>query len=116
MTDRPDYRGVVDTSDEMTAELAVLAKLLPLGTRIRHRSGRVGTVVIDQPPHVPGMFDGRPTAWCFANEHSDEALVCASWDNDRGFDRWICWTSINSVQRVKGGTRFNRPAAKAGAR
>ena len=115
--DRPEYKGVVDRSDEMKAELAVLAGLLPLGTRIRHiRSGRMGTVIIDQPPHVPGYFDGKPTAWCFANEYSADALVCASWDNDKGFDRWICWAAMDDVQKVKPGVRPNRPRAMAGAR
>ncbi|MGW7355156.1 hypothetical protein ACWGI0_00295 [Streptomyces sp. NPDC054802] len=113
---RPDFRGVVHDNEQMRIELNVLARALPVGTRIRHRSGRIGTVVLDQPPHVPGLFDGRPTAWCFAIDRHYEALVCASWENDRGFDRWICWTSMEAVQKVSGGTRVNRPAVKAGAR
>ncbi|MFJ2477054.1 hypothetical protein ACIOWI_29465 [Streptomyces sp. NPDC087659] len=112
---RPDYRGTVDTSDEVAAELAVLARLLPLGSRVRHKSGRMGTVTLDQPPNVPGTFAGKPTAWCFSDVYAGEPMVCAAWDNDAGVDRWLVWVPVAYV-RSQQGARPNRPARIGAAR
>lgn len=109
MLTRTGYRGIVIDTDSMRADLAVLAKLMPLGTRIRHQCGREGTVTLDQPPHVPGAFDGRPTAWCLTDEYTGEAMVCASWENTLGF-RWICWVRLDAVQAVRP-SRIPRPRA-----
>ncbi|WP_137991212.1 hypothetical protein [Streptomyces vilmorinianum] len=115
MTVRPGYRGTVVRTDEIRTELGVLARLHPLGTRVRHACGREGTITLDQPPHVPGTFDGRPTARSFADTSNGAAMVCASWDNEFGFDRWIVWVPMESVRTVER-QRVNRPGLAGGAR
>ncbi|MEV7422820.1 hypothetical protein [Streptomyces sp. NPDC091212] len=87
------YRGVVLDIPTVRAELRVLERMHPLGSRIRHVGGRQGTVTLDQPAHVPGTFDGRATAWCLTSGTTAEALICAAWDNDQGI-RWIGWVPL----------------------
>lgn len=92
------YRGTVVDSGDIKSELAALAELHPLGSRIRHACGREGTVTLDQPAHVPGFFDGKPTAWCYENQDSNRAWIFASWDNERGLDSWLVWVPMDKVQ------------------
>ncbi|MFJ1581602.1 hypothetical protein [Streptomyces sp. NPDC088182] len=42
------YRGTVVDTDEIHAELDVLARLYPLGIRVRHACGREGVVTFDR--------------------------------------------------------------------
>ncbi|MEV6791319.1 hypothetical protein AB0M87_04805 [Streptomyces sp. NPDC051320] len=125
------YKGTVVDTDDMRTQQAVLEGMFPLGTRVRHACGRLGTVSIDEPAHVPGAFDGKPTAWAFARIDDcpcatggatakcspracfpamGEAMICVNWDNNRGFDKWLVWAPLSLVQAVKVTRHENRPA------
>ncbi|MFD4830214.1 hypothetical protein ACFWPV_10215 [Streptomyces uncialis] len=109
------YRGAVspaDQADVVEAQLALLAELFPVGTRIVHDGGRCGTIVQDQPPHVPGLFTGKPTAWCLPLGDGGQAQVCARWDNPDGLV-WLAWAPITKV-RPAAIRRSNRPGNRWG--
>lgn len=66
---RLDYRGTVDPSGVLKAEIEALAKQWPVGAHVRHRRfGTKGVIRLDSPAAVPGIFDGRPTAWCIGDD------------------------------------------------
>ncbi|MEU1596151.1 hypothetical protein ABZ468_25660 [Streptomyces sp. NPDC005708] len=122
-----DYRGTVvprpsdgepDGWETVRAHLTVLADQFPVGARIAHQCGRQGTVVVDQPDHVPGVFDGKPTAVCLAGP-SRVGMVFAHWDNDDEFV-WGAWVPADRVRR-SASLAANRPGnsarlARAGGR
>ncbi|MER5909529.1 hypothetical protein ABT124_03235 [Streptomyces sp. NPDC001982] len=102
-----DYRGEVapapregepDGWEETRAHLAQLAEQFPVGARITHSCGRPGTVVVDQPDHVPGRFDGQPSAVCLAGPWHDTEMVFAHWDNDLELT-WGVWVPVDTVRR-----------------
>jgi hypothetical protein len=104
------YKGIVSRLDWVTREQAALAGGLPADTRVAHvRSGREGTVRLDHPANVPGLFDGRPTAWCVADETSLEGLVCVSWETAFGVPQ-ICWVRYADVRATRR-PLANRPVA-----
>lgn len=75
---RLDYRGTVDTTDTLKAELEALAQQWPEGAHVRHRRfGTKGVIRLDSPAAVPGIFHGRPTAWCIG--HDGTARVSVVW-------------------------------------
>ncbi|MFF8412903.1 hypothetical protein [Streptomyces omiyaensis] len=93
------YKGLVDDSDELAAHLKALGEQIPAGTKVFHRSGRHGTVTIDQAPNIPGVHAGRPSHVCFTDETLAEGLVCVSWDNELGL-RWICWARLDDITKA----------------
>lgn len=111
--DRPahrlDWRGTVTTDDEQLLKLAGLAVLFPVGARVVHVFGRQGTVALDQPAHVPGLFDGDPTAVCLSPIGTP--MVYAHWDNTSEI-RWGVWVRADLVRRATA-TAVNRPGNKA---
>ncbi|MEO3978836.1 hypothetical protein [Streptomyces sp. CAU 1734] len=99
---------MLDT-EEMKTKIGVLADMYPVGLRVIHGCGRKGRVVLDEPVHVPGVFHGKPTAWCFSDMRTGNAMVCVAWDNEFGFDRWLVWVPLHKVRPIRG-QRENRPA------
>lgn len=80
--DRPamclDYRGTVDGSDALKAEIEALAAKWPEGAQVRHRRfGTKGVIRLDSPASVPGTFPGQPSAWCIG--HDGAPWVCVVW-------------------------------------
>ncbi|MGW1796861.1 hypothetical protein ACWCQN_12830 [Streptomyces sp. NPDC001984] len=117
--DRPamhlDYQGTVLPSGyewrQTRERFVALTEQFPVGSRITHACGRAGTVAVDQPAHVPGMFEGRPTAVCLAGEWHDQPMVFAHWDNDSELT-WGVWVPVASIRRGSV-LAANRPANKA---
>ncbi|WP_406168986.1 hypothetical protein [Streptomyces sp. NBC_00996] len=115
-----NYRGAIvpDGPKWVTyrAHLAELAVQFPVGTRIVHACGRAGTVALDQPVHVPGMFDGEPSAVRLQGEWHDQPMVFASWENEHEFT-WGVWVPADQVRRTSA-VSANRPGnrARAGGR
>ncbi|QIJ62604.1 hypothetical protein [Streptomyces sp. JB150] len=110
-----DYRGSVVPSSypwgETRARLISLAEQFPVGSRIVHACGREGTVALDQPDHVPGMFNGRPTAVCLGGEWHDTPMVFATWDNEYDLV-WRVWVPVAKIRRGSA-PAVNRPGNKA---
>ncbi|MFF4548648.1 hypothetical protein ACFY1J_31185 [Streptomyces sp. NPDC001406] len=110
-----DWRGIVTADDELLRRVAALAVQFPVGCRIESiRSGREGTVRADEPVHVPGYFDGDPTAVCLSRIGTP--MVFAHWDNEEGIT-WGVWVPADTVHRVPS-RAVNRPSnrAQTGAR
>ncbi|MCQ9178735.1 hypothetical protein KMT30_06755 [Streptomyces sp. IBSBF 2953] len=91
-------------------ELTKLAEEFPVGSRVRHACGREGTVALDQPEHVPGRFDGKPTAVCLAGP-DDEPMVFVTWDNEYELV-WRVWVPVSKV-RSRQAPAVNRPGNTA---
>ncbi|MET9158234.1 hypothetical protein ABZX56_10940 [Streptomyces parvulus] len=113
-----DIRGTIvpDSWDwgQIRDRLAALATEYPVGMRVTHLGGREGTVALDQPDHVPGVFSGKPTAVCLMGDWHDEPMVFAHWDNEAEIV-WGVWVPASTLR----GTRapaINRPGNKAKAR
>ncbi|MFD4258172.1 hypothetical protein ACFWR9_11215 [Streptomyces sp. NPDC058534] len=113
-----DIRGTVvpDRWDwgQIRDRLAVLATDYPVGTRVTHRGGREGTIALDQPNHVPGVFNGEPTAVCLTGDWHDEPMVFAHWDNEAELV-WGVWVPASSLRGARA-LVTNRPGIKAKAR
>lgn len=92
-------------------QLRELADQYPVGSRVAHVGGRGGTVALDQPDHVPGLFSGQPTTVCLGGHRHDEPMVFATWDNEAD----IIWRAWVPVDRLRRGTApaANRPGNKA---
>ncbi|MGP4085431.1 hypothetical protein [Streptomyces sp. KR55] len=108
-----NYRGRVVSGhgpqDEYArAQLLLLAPQFPPGARIAHACGREGTVALDQPEHVPGVFNGQPTAVCVVD---DEPMVFAHWDNESEIT-WGVWVPVAKIRRGSA-PAVNRPGNKA---
>lgn len=84
----------------VAAELDRLAKVWPVGARVRHVGGRTGYVALDEAVRAPGMTAGKPTAWCL---RSSGESVCVAWNNDQGV-RWLVWVPSHTL-RLTGGRR-----------
>lgn len=97
-------------SEVTRLELRGLAERFPAGTRVRHASGREGTVALDQVAHIPGRHLGVPASVCLRIE-DDEPMVFAHWDNDQGLN-WGVWVPIAQVRRGSA-PAVNRPGNKA---
>lgn len=110
-----EYRGTVLPTTlkwrEVHDELRALRAHFPVGSRIVHACGREGTVALDQPVHVPGFFDGQPTAVCFADVSGGRRMVFAHWDNDSEIT-WGVWVPTGKV-RLAAASAANRPGNKA---
>ncbi|MET7477948.1 hypothetical protein ABZT17_26775 [Streptomyces sp. NPDC005648] len=111
-----DYRGtVVDQerrqADPFRVRLTDLADQYPVGARIVHACGRQGTVALDEPPHVPGLFSGKPSAVCLAGEYFERPMVFATWENEHEFT-WRVWVPVSKVRLGKA-PAINRPGNKA---
>lgn len=109
------YRGNVVESRwlAMTTreQLRELADRYPVGARITHIGGRGGTVALDQPSHVPGLFDGRPTTVCLGGPWQSEPMVFATWDNEYDLV-WRAWVPVAMIRRGHA-PAVNRPGNKA---
>lgn len=107
-----EYRGhVVDDhwmARSTRRQLRELADEFPVGSRIVHACGREGTVALDQPEHVPGVFDGHPTAVCLLR---GVPMVFAHWDNESGLV-WGVWVPAAKLRQAKA-PAVNRPGNKA---
>jgi hypothetical protein len=109
-----DYRGTVVEDGWLAKttrqQLRDLAEQFPVGSRIVHACGRQGTVALDQAEHIPGLFNGHPSAVCLGgNQH--EPMVFAHWDNEYELT-WGVWVP---VARIRHGSApaVNRPGNKA---
>ena len=103
------FKGTV-TADPMVLDgLERLAHAWPLGADITHRSGREGVIALDQPPNVPGIFDGQPTAWCWLTSDTDG--VCMRWMTS-GVPV-ITWVRAADI-RITSGQRANKPSLRIG--
>ncbi|MGW0993472.1 hypothetical protein ACWD5V_09210 [Streptomyces sp. NPDC002523] len=111
-----DYRGTVVSdrpeSQEVLTRLAALAAQYPVGSRVAHACGRQGTVALDQPEHVPGLFDGQPSTVCLAGEWQ-EPMVFAHWQNESDLT-WGVWVPVAKIRRGSA-PATNRPGNKAKA-
>lgn len=105
----PGFKGTVTADPMVLADLERLAHVWPLGTPIAHRSGRDGVVALDEPPNVPGTFDGQPTAWCWLTSDGDG--VCMKWMT--GGVPVITWVRATDI-RVTSGRRANKPSLRTG--
>lgn len=96
-------------------QLLELAEKFPVGTRVVHAGGREGTVVADQPVHVPGVYYGS-TAVCLGGKYRDVPMVFVSWDNDQGLT-WKVWAPVAKIRRGHA-PAVNRPGntARTGGR
>ncbi|MDX2749584.1 hypothetical protein PV413_03545 [Streptomyces scabiei] len=73
-----DYLGTVDRSDEVKAQIEALASKWPEGAQVRHRDyDTKGVIRLDSPAKVPGLFHGKPSAWCLSDDGT--ARVCVVW-------------------------------------
>ncbi|MGW0574800.1 hypothetical protein ACWD25_02290 [Streptomyces sp. NPDC002920] len=116
--DRPamriDYHGHIVENDWLTKttrqQLHDLAERFPPGTRVVHACGRKGTVALDQPAHVPGVFSGHPTSVCLTRRRL-EPMVFATWDNEYDFI-WRVWVPVAQI-RTGRTPAVNRPGNKA---
>ncbi|MFJ4551023.1 hypothetical protein ACIP4X_17650 [Streptomyces sp. NPDC088817] len=110
----PEFRGrIVEDgwlAKNTRQELRDLADQFPVGSRVVHECGRQGTVALDQPVHVPGVFDGGPTAVCLSRGRL-EPMVFVSWDNDEGLT-WRVWAPVAKIRR-SAAPAVNRPGNKA---
>jgi len=109
------YRGTVvpDRWDwkQVSDRLAVLAKEFPTGLSVVHACGRHGTVALDQPDHVPGVFDGKPTSVCLLGEWHDQPMVFVTWDNEYELV-WRVWVPTSKILLGRA-PAVNRPGNKA---
>lgn len=110
-----DYRGRIVESGWLARstrqQLEDLAEQFPVGSRIVHVGGRRGTVALDQPQHVPGLFSGAPAAVCLGGPYGDEPMVFATWDNACDIV-WRVWVPVFKV-RAGRAPAVNRPGNKA---
>ncbi|MGW4889646.1 hypothetical protein [Streptomyces murinus] len=108
-----DHQGLADEPGWLVpdvAELRALAERFPVGSRIVHACGRGGIVALDQPEHVPGVFEGGPTAVCLSRGDL-EPMVFAHWENDCGLT-WGVWVRADKIRR-SAPRAANRPGNKA---
>ncbi|MFI1767458.1 hypothetical protein ACH41H_36165 [Streptomyces sp. NPDC020800] len=114
-----DYRGRIVESGWLAKasrdQLRELAEQFPAGMRVRHSCGREGTVAVDQPVHVPGVFGGQPTTVCLSRGRL-QPMVFAHWDNEAELI-WGVWVPVSAI-RAGRTLAVNRSGnrAKAGAR
>ncbi|MFI5973600.1 hypothetical protein [Streptomyces sp. NPDC051452] len=112
-----DWRGTVmpdgkgPEGNAVRARLRELAEQHPVGSRVVHACGRQGTVAVDQPQHVPGLFTGEPSAVCLAGKAHDQPMVFVHWDNDSGLT-WGVWVRADKIRR-SAPRAANRPSNKA---
>lgn len=110
-----DYRGRVLEpgwlSKTTQAQLDELAAQYPAGARVTHACGRGGTVAVDQPVHVPGLFTGRPTTVCLGGPWHSEPMVFVTWDNEADLV-WRVWVPVARIRRAHA-PAVNRPGNKA---
>ncbi|WP_426568166.1 hypothetical protein [Streptomyces canus] len=110
-----DYRGTVVPDQwawrQLRDRLGALAEQYPVGLRVTHACGRQGTVALDQPDHVPGLFLGGPVTVCLTGEWHEQPMVFAHWDNDSEIT-WGVWVPADLVRRG-GAPAVNRPGNKA---
>lgn len=110
------FKGVVDSSADMTYYLDAFTRELPAGTRVAHRRTQaVGRVRVDNASNVPGYFDGRARAHCFASEDATTQLVCVSWDNTDGVG-FIVWVQRDLIEKADADVRNLPRPRTAGAR
>ncbi|SHI65327.1 hypothetical protein [Streptomyces sp. 3214.6] len=93
------------------AQLHDLAEQFPVGVRVRHACGREGTVALDQPEHVPGTFDGHPTAVCLAGPSGTEPWLFVTWDNEYDLV-WRVWVPVSKISKGRA-PAVNRPGNTA---
>jgi hypothetical protein len=110
-----NYRGTVVPEQrdwsQIRERLAMLGQQFPAGLRVIHACGRQGTVAVDQPEHVPGAFDGKPTTVCLTGDWHETPMVFVTWDND--FELiWRVWVPVAAV-RTGSAPAANRPGNKA---
>ncbi|MEU7403855.1 hypothetical protein [Streptomyces sp. NPDC044948] len=114
------YRGSVIEPGWLTKtareQLRELAARFPAGARVTHTGGRGGTVAVDEPVHVPGLFTGQPTTVCLGGRWHSEPMVFVTWDNEYDLV-WRVWVPVSKIRRG-GALAVNRPGnqAKATAR
>lgn len=87
-----------------------LAEQFPQGLRVAHVGGRQGTVVPDQPVHVPGAYYSSTTV-CLGGEFHNVPMVFVSWDNEADLV-WRAWVRIAKVRRG-GALAVNRPGNRS---
>ncbi|MFB7596946.1 hypothetical protein [Streptomyces sp. NPDC056160] len=92
--------------------LRLLAEQFPQGFRVAHVGGREGTVVPDQPGHVPGAYYDSTTV-CLGGEFHNVPMVFVSWDNEADLV-WRAWVPAAQVRR-RGALAVNRPGNRATA-
>lgn len=111
----PGYRGRVVDSDWMARttrdQLKALADQFPVGVRVVHAGGREGTVALDQPCHVPGLFAGGPTTVCLGGEWRNVPMVSVTWDNEADLV-WRVWVPVDKIRRGSA-PAVNRPGNKS---
>lgn len=92
-------------------QLHELAEQFPVGSRVHHACGRAGRVALDQPEHVPGTFNGHPTAVCLGGRYRHEPMVFVTWDNEFEFV-WRVWVPASKIRSGRA-PAVNRPGNKA---
>ncbi|MGW6292429.1 hypothetical protein [Streptomyces sp. NPDC055058] len=91
--------------------LTQLAGQYPAGSRVVHGCGREGTVAVDQPAHVPGMFLGQPTTVCLGGPWHNVPMVFVTWDNEADLV-WRVWVPVAKLRKGKA-LAANRPGNTA---
>ncbi|WAZ20242.1 hypothetical protein STRCI_001343 [Streptomyces cinnabarinus] len=91
--DRPDtrldFRGTVDTSEQMAGFLDSISEKWPDLQPVTHKDHNTyGVVRDDSPANVPGHFDGKPRRVCL--DYSGETWVSVVW-NPGGAVPLRCW-------------------------
>ena len=108
-----DYQGydagTRPHDSERRHHLLVLAAQFPQGSRVAHVAGREGTVVPDQPVHVPGAY--YATTVCLGGEFHHIPMVFVSWDNDADLT-WRAWVPVAKL-RSRPEATVNRPGNRA---